>query len=118
MTTEQLTPERRRALIVELNNRILDHQKEIRRCNTRLNMLRNECKHKVTNSSTTAFCDICGETFGWFCPESPDKVCHCMAECEEDQLCLNDGTCITLSESQLSVSYDDCVFCGQPDERK
>ena len=45
-------------------------------------------------ASTGAYCFVCGRSFGWWCPSSPDHLCH----------------------------YEDhnefCKYCGMPDERK
>lgn len=45
-------------------------------------------------ASTGAICAICGKNFGWWCPKSPDHLCH------------------------YSKSEDDCDYCHMPDERK
>jgi len=45
-------------------------------------------------ASTGVYCEVCSESFGWFCPESPDMKCH------------------------YSKSYDQCDYCGMPEERK
>ena len=53
-----------------------------------------KCKHKIISQEGAAVCDICGEYFGWYCSKSPDKVCD------------------------TTFSFDECRYCGQPDERK
>jgi len=45
-------------------------------------------------ASTGALCAICGQHFGWWCPKSPDHLCH------------------------YSKSEDDCDYCHMPMERK
>lgn len=46
-------------------------------------------------ASTGAYCKACGKDFGWWCPESPDHICH-----------YDKG------------DSDQCDFCGMPSERK
>jgi len=43
---------------------------------------------------TGAVCSVCGQSFGWWCPNSPDHLCH------------------------YSKSDDDCDYCHMPSERK
>lgn len=45
-------------------------------------------------ASTSASCLICGLDFGWWCPKSPDHICH------------------------YSKTDDSCDYCGMPNERK
>jgi len=45
-------------------------------------------------ASTSAICLVCGTDFGWWCPESPDHICH------------------------YSRSEDECDYCHMPMERK
>lgn len=45
-------------------------------------------------ASTGALCAVCGKSFGWWCPKSPDHICH------------------------YSKSEDDCDYCHMPSERK
>lgn len=45
-------------------------------------------------ASTGAICAICAKSFGWWCPKSPDHLCH------------------------YSKSEDDCDYCHMPEERK
>ena len=59
------------------------------------------CNHPKLMSSdpqdpdcSRAICPVCGESFGWWCPKSPDGKCH------------------------YSKSFDSCDYCGNPEERK
>jgi len=45
--------------------------------------------------SATGRCKGCGESFGWFCPSSPNHICN-----------------------YDKYGNDSCEFCGMPDERK
>jgi hypothetical protein len=49
-----------------------------------------------------AYCLICNEDFGWYCPTSPTK--HCDYTQPED--------------SYHEYDEDDCRYCHLPDERK
>jgi len=42
-------------------------------------------------------CEVCGEYLGWYCPDSPDLVCH---------------------YDYGASSHGGCIHCGNPDERK
>lgn len=42
-----------------------------------------------------AYCEICRDYKGWYCPDSPDLICD-----------------YEIGE------YDHCIHCGYPDERK
>lgn len=60
-----------------------------------LNELIRECKHLIVCTDFGgAYCDICGESFGWYCKESPTKYCD------------------------FSVHFIECKYCGQPRSRK
>lgn len=62
-----------------------------------LNRLIRECKHLIVcmRDFGGAYCNICGESFGWYCGESPTKYCE-----------YGDG------------DYINCKHCGQPKSRK
>lgn len=44
--------------------------------------------------STGAICAVCRQHFGWYCPKSPDQLCHYTRDSEW------------------------CIHCGMPSERK
>lgn len=84
------------------------------------------CTHENIKKSvaSSAVCE-CGTNFGWFCPESPDKTCHYNTEK------ASDGFYVTLAsgfrhkmpafyteENHNNENEDECIFCGEPDERK
>ena len=60
---------------------------------------KNNCDHKwYENSNGGAVCILCDArptTFTWYCRESEDHLCH-----------------------YTSGNYDQCDFCGNPQERK
>ena len=45
-------------------------------------------------ASTWAYCAVCGKDFGWWCPKSPDHLCH------------------------YEVGIYGCKYCGMLEERK
>lgn len=77
--------------------------------NHTLNKLRLSCTHYIkpitsNNDSCSAVCEICGSYEGWYCSESPNHVCNYEHYDEE-----------------MGGRYwdeDDCIYCGQPEERK
>ena len=87
-------------------------RKEITRLQFELVYLRQGCKaqgHQIVPrdedieeklkvdiwESTGAYCECCLEYFGWWCPKSPDHLCH-----------------------YSKALYDECDYCGMPNERK
>jgi hypothetical protein len=68
-----------------------------------LMVLSQDCPHIILEKQPEDFggwpdygaaeCDICGQSFGWYCPDSPDRYCH------------------------YKVG-ENCIYCGDPDERK
>ena len=48
-----------------------------------------------------AYCDICGESFGWYCEQSPVKYCEYGA-----------------GEYGEVNHFIECKHCGQPRSRK
>ena len=64
-----------------------------------LKNLLDNCPHDIVESGSSAECDMCGEYFGLYCPDSPNHVCDYEQE---------DG----------SYDEDHCIYCGDPEERK
>lgn len=93
-------------------------RKNIKEAQKELDNLLCSCTHKIVNKHNSAFCIICDSWFGWFCDESPDHSCHYFSE--NGKVKLNDGTLVDIPEDH-DVDYeneDECIFCGQPEERK
>lgn len=61
-----------------------------------LDELIKNCKHLIVEIKDFggAYCDICGESFGWYCKQSPIKYCT------------------------YKINHINCDFCGQPKSRK
>ncbi len=76
-----------------------------------------ECPHKIFSHGSFGYaaCEGCNRDFGWYCPDSPDHVCHYFIE--DGMLELIDGTLIKAPEG-AEEQYDICLFCGHPEERK
>ena len=70
--------------------------------------------------SINACCEVCGKSFGWRCKHSPDGVCHYSCEVFEGQIDLliklSDKS--TIAAPAIVGGWDDCIYCGMPDERK
>jgi len=86
------------------------------------------CKHEnVVEFYGSAKCKYCEQTFGWYCPKSPDKSCHYPNPHDKDKhhiVLINDSV-FALSEKQVRERIENehmrddwCMFCGEPDERK
>lgn len=75
-----------------------------------------------------AECDICelgsefDEDLGWFCPDSPDHLCHYFSQEHNQQRCVEllSGQLhpLSLNHKREWETDDQCIFCGNPDERK
>lgn len=52
------------------------------------------CKHHIVRFGGAARCQICGQDFGWWCPNAPDHFCAYLQGEEQ------------------------CRYCGEPNERK
>lgn len=76
------------------------------------------------------YCPICRKEFGWWCPKSPDHVCHYFAQRET----VGEGTAVSVpllvelmdgskvvAPAGADPGYmtsDCCLYCGEPEERK
>jgi len=78
--------------------KISDLREYVNKVQGTLNKLIKECKHLIVEIKDFggAYCDICGESFGWYCEKSPTKYC----------------------EYDESSGWIDCKHCGQPKRRK
>ncbi len=113
--SDMMTPAERKARINDLNRQAIALQQESYR-------LQEECPHKVgplDKRHASAVCEGCNKDFGWYCPDSPDHACH--YEAYEGKVELIDGTVVDPPadhENKGLASYDACIYCGHPDERK
>lgn len=68
--------------------------------------------------SKYSLCLICGTYHGWRCKESPDGICHYFSRDGKVQLLGNREYDLPLNHDKMGESYDTCIFCGSPKERK
>lgn len=97
--------------------------------------IESNCKHNLIqfgaepkfNHEGSARCEDCDRYFGWWCPKSPDNMCHYHTYKVEGFLLtaraveLVDGTEHILEDYDGEPRFetdDDCLFCHDPDERK
>ena len=52
------------------------------------------CPHNIVKEGMGAHCNVCGNSFGWWCPKSPTNLC------------------------KYTDDMDSCDYCGHPEERK
>ena len=109
------------------------------RVNKRLFDLMEQCKHSVAVKDAPrhvklydsyefddwggAYCENCGQDHGWYCPDSPDHTCHYYSQMDENgerfvQLIDGSKHFLGLEHLQRWETYDCCLFCGEPEERK
>jgi len=86
------------------------------------NELIRSCPHELQKVSESAWCRICGQYVGWWCPKSPDHLCYYYSESidgDNNKVRLADGTLIDIPERHNPdhESDDWCIFCGLPYER-
>jgi len=77
------------------------------------------CPHEIFQHGDSVYCNICKKDFGWWCPDSPDHTCHYFSM--DGMVELLDGTTIERPKGAIDPQYeteDQCLFCGQPEERK
>lgn len=94
MTEEKFDPEKLSPVVKDMKHYIKVMHNALAYVNSAMSQLRRTCEHHIVRDEDSAVCQICGEDFGWWCPESPDHKCE-----------YPDGEEV-------------CRFCGQPDERK
>ena len=68
--------------------------------------------------SECATCRICGKYHGWRCLKSPDEVCHYFTTQGKVKLINKQTVNVPEGHDSEYESYDWCVFCGNPQERK
>jgi hypothetical protein len=72
----------------------------------------------------SADCLLCQRSFGYRCPDSPDTVCHYYTESvpftAQNGVRLVTGEFVDYPEGHdvENETDDQCIFCGQPEERK
>ena len=119
---KELTPEEKRLKeqIAEARAQIAEARSLIAKC---------EHSRVIKSPTDSAKCAICDKRFGWFCESSPDNVCHYFSD--NGEIDLINGETVSLPESHDEganpgwmgglddgESYDWCIFCGDPEERK
>lgn len=93
-----------------------------------LSVTQDMCNHpheKMIIEKDKPACGECKKKFtDWSCPSSPDKCCHYYSKIGDMgyYVTLIDGTKHYLEgythEKANDETEDDCIFCGEPDERK
>lgn len=79
------------------------------------------CLHKIVHQEPDEFgygfaeCEGCDTQFGWYCPDSPDHVCHYFTENSNVELMTGE---LIISPPHKYETYDCCLYCGHPGERK
>jgi hypothetical protein len=118
-----LTPEQQK-----MKKKIIKLENIARGANRDLSELIGQCNHSnavifnnqqaLDGGYASAICTVCNRNFGWYCPDSPDHVCHYYSQ--DGKITLVDGTEIPVPEGhdKIGESDDWCIFCGEPDERK
>lgn len=74
--------------------------------------------------SEGADCLICHRDYGWRCKNSPDGICHYFTQPNGISVNLINGNIDNVQFKKSDnydpeyESYDWCVYCGMPEERK
>lgn len=82
----------------KLRDKIRDHRAEINAHQMVLGQLLGKCEmngHSWVRSGDSCHCEICGESGGWWCPNSEDNRCY-----------------------YPRGFFGNCKYCGEPSERK
>lgn len=98
-----------------MNRKISRLSKTIDEFIIQLKAAKSKCKHKINKNGV---CTRCGEDFGWWCPKSPDHVCHYYTL--DDEVPLIDGRRARAPKKHnpFHETGDSCIYCGEPEERK
>ena len=93
-----------------------------------LKALRGECWHEIIEHGCgRAVCINCEDgrswnDWNWYCPKSPDHICHYYSTVDhngERYVGSINGEKIVLEDYDGKYeTSDQCIFCGQPEERK
>ena len=78
------------------------------------------CPHDIIEAELgSAKCVICGESLGWFCPNSQDHVCHYWWEVDmqKNTVELVNGRTAHVGVIEPDDYGENCIFCGEPEER-
>lgn len=77
------------------------------------------CKHEIKeNKYEDGSCCHCGESFGWYCKDSPDHVCHYYSSNGQIELINGEFVATPDDHNDKYETDDSCIFCGNPEERK
>jgi len=113
-----MTPQERKAKIAALNN-------EAREKRSEAYDLAQACLHMILIQETPdqfgygyAECEGCDVNFGWYCPDSPDHVCHYHTDEGKVELITGEQVDPPANHDSEHESSDWCLYCGHPDERK
>ncbi len=103
-----------------------ERKKKLKELREEVSRLKKECPHEVAAIKKpnkfgcygAAICMGCGEDFGWYCPDSPDHVCHYYSRKGMVDLLDNSQVHVPESHDSKYETDDSCIFCGHPEERK
>jgi len=119
----------------QLSKDIKEHQEAIKEHYKKLNDLFSQCICSIMKKDKpdsflgeypnwgSATCETCGKRYDWYCPDSPDHTCHYFSfpgYAMINYVKLIDGTHHALPKEHdpNSEQIDQCIFCGEPEERK
>lgn len=122
--SDKMTPQEVSLEVQALENHIdnLEHQLETAR--EELSYIRLKgCRHEIENIAGHASCSACKLELGWYCKDSPDHHCHYYSTDNGKSVELSTGEKVPNPgfEEDYEPLYetdDNCLFCGEPDERK
>lgn len=106
------TPEEFKILLTHYRNHLNGYQK-------RLYALERQAPTIIIQRGESAINAVTGYHYGWYCPDSPDHLCYYTTN-SEGKIQLHDGTIVNAPEGHdpKYESYDFCIYCGDPEERK
>ena len=101
----------------QVNTAMNNRNKHTNNCTHELAEL-TEAELRDTWMSVGAHCLICGTFWGWRCKSSPDSVCHYSSE--NGKVRMVDGSLVDVPKGHYPEreNDDECIFCGEPEERK
>ena len=101
---------------------VLEAEIALQTAKDQLDDVKKECPHDIVETEWgAARCTICdSDSLGWFCPNSQDHVCHYWWEVDmqNNTVELCNGKTAHVGEIEPDEHGENCIFCGQPEERK
>jgi len=108
-----------------MNKELEDAYRQLGDIHFKIDQIIKKCVHKIMKPKHSfdnmAICSECDKEFGFYCPDSPDHICHYYHTRDNgiDYICILSGERYVLSSDHtpMAKDYDVCMFCHLPKSR-